>query len=72
MRPRDTAERISSVNLLSLKSGQTMQAPQALTTIERQQVRGNFPAVQLTVMSIQLQRYGPNFFVVVLRVHIKK
>ena len=27
-RPSDTAERISSWNLLSLKSGQTMQAPQ--------------------------------------------
>jgi hypothetical protein len=49
-----------------------MQSPQALTTIARQQVRGNFPMVQLPVMQIQLQYYVLKFFVVLLRVHIKK
>jgi hypothetical protein len=63
--------RISSLNLLSLKSGQTMQAPQADTTIARQHVSGNFHIVKLVCKLMQLHRHSPKLFVSVLRLDIK-
>jgi hypothetical protein len=71
-RPSGSAERISSANLLSLKSGQTMQAPQAQTTVARQRASGNFHTVHLIGKLMQLPGRNPKLFVVVLRLDMKK